>query len=130
MTSIEIMRVVDQDIQNVTLLFQWEPVVPAKVIVTEIIEELGIGQGPFVVRNIGALEERAECLAEYRFRDPVFLDQQAFQVGRSLQGLLNSFYEIPLADEAFVDQGVVGTWFDRSVGRLLHGSYFVGPGRG
>jgi hypothetical protein len=27
-----------------------------------------------------------------------------------------------------VDQGIVGTWFDGSVGRLLHCSYFVGPG--
>jgi hypothetical protein len=74
MTSIEIMGVVDQDIQDVTLLFQREPVVPAKVIVTEIMEELGISQGPFVVRNIGAIEERAECLAERRFRDLVLFD--------------------------------------------------------
>ena len=34
MTSIEVMGVVDQDIQNITLLLQREPVVPAKVIVT------------------------------------------------------------------------------------------------
>ena len=129
MASIEIMGVVDQDIQNVTLPLQGEPVVLAKVIVTEIIEELGISQGPFVVRNIGAVEEIAQCLAERRFRDSVLLDQQAFQIGPPLHGLLNSFHEIRLADEAFVNQGIVGARFDGSVGRLLHGSYFAGPGR-
>ena len=74
MTSIEIMGIVDQDIQNVSLLLQREPVMLAKVIVTEIIEELRVSQGPFVVRNIGAVEERAQCLAECRFRDAVLLD--------------------------------------------------------
>ena len=34
MTSIEIMGVVDQDIQNIALLLQRQPVVPAQVIVT------------------------------------------------------------------------------------------------
>ena len=126
MASIEIMGVVDQDIQDVTLPLQREPVVLAKVIVTQIIEELGISQGPFVVRNVGAVEELAQCLAERRFWDPIPLDQQAFQVGQSLHGLLNRFHEIRLADEAFVDQGIVGTWFDGSVGRLLHRSYFRG----
>jgi hypothetical protein len=28
-----------------------------------------------------------------------------------------------------VDQEIVGTWFDGFLGRLLHCSYFVGPGR-
>ena len=51
---------------------------PAKVIVTEITEELGVSQGSFVVRNIGAIEESTQCLAERRFRDSVLLDQQAF----------------------------------------------------
>jgi hypothetical protein len=78
MTSIEIMGVVDQDIQNISLLLQREPVMPAKVIVTEIIEKVGISDGPFVVRDIGAIEERAQCLAERRFRNSVFLNQQAF----------------------------------------------------
>ena len=130
MTSIEIMGIVDQDIQDIIMPLQWEPVVPAEVIVTQITEELGISQGPFVERNIGAIEEPAQCLAERRFRDSVFLDQQAFQVGRSLQGLLNGFHEICLADEALVDQGIIGTWFDGSVGRLLHSSHYMGSGRG
>ena len=122
MTSIEIVGVVDQDIQDVALLFQREPMMSAKVIVTKVTEELGVSQGPVVVWNIGAIEERAQCFTEHRFRNSVFLDQQTFQVGRALQGLLNSFHEIPLADEALVDQGVVGTWFDGFVGQLLHGS--------
>ena len=100
---------------------------PAKVIVTQIIEELRISQRPFVERNIGTVEEITQCLAERRFRDPVFLDQQTFQVSKSLQGFLNSFHEIRLADEPLVNQGIVGTWFDGFVGRLLHDSYFVGP---
>ena len=128
-TSIEIMGVVDQDIQDVILPLQREPVVPAKVIVTEIIEKLGISQGPCVVGNIGAVEEHAQCLAERRFRDSVLLDQQTFQVGQSLQRSLNSLHEIRLTDEALVDQEIVGTWFDGFLGRLLHCSYFVGPGR-
>ncbi len=74
MPSIEIMGIVDQDIQDVALLFQREPVMSAKVVVTESAEELGIGQGPFVVRNIGAIKERAQCLAEHSFRDSVFFD--------------------------------------------------------
>jgi hypothetical protein len=129
MTSIEVMGIVDQDIQDVIMPLQREPVVPAEVIVTQIAEELGISQGPFVERNIGAFEEPAECLAERRFRDSILLDQQAFQVCRSLHGFLNGFHQICLADEAFVDQGIVGTWFDGSVGRLLHSSHFMGPGR-
>jgi hypothetical protein len=28
-----------------------------------------------------------------------------------------------------VDQGIVGTWFDGSVGRLLHSSHVMGSGR-
>ena len=44
MPSIEIMGVVDQDIQNISLLLQREPVMPAKVIVTEIIEKVGISE--------------------------------------------------------------------------------------
>ena len=130
MTSIEIMGVIDQDIQDVTLPLQWEPMVPTKIIVTQIIEEFGIGQGPFVERNIGAIEKRAQYLAEHRFWDSVLFDQQAFQVGRSLQRLLNSFHEIRLADEALMDQGVVGTRFDGPVGQLLHGSYWKDLGRG
>ena len=128
MSSIEIMGVVDQDIQDVILPLQREPMVFAKIIETEIIEELGISQGPVVERNIGAIEELAQYLAERRFRDPIPLDQQAFQVGRSLHGFLKGFHEIRLANEALVDQGIVGTWFNSSVSRLLHGSYFVGPG--
>ena len=100
---------------------------PAKVIVTEIIEELGISQGPFVVWNIGTVEERAQCFAERGFRDSILLDQQAFQVGQSLQGFLNSLHEIRLADEAFVDQGIVCLWFNGFVDGLLHCSHFLGP---
>ena len=51
---------------------------PAKVIVTEIIEKLGVSQGPFVVGNIGAIEKRTQCLAERRFRDSIFFDQHTF----------------------------------------------------
>src|SRR5678809_1217503 len=125
MTSIEIVGIIDQDIQNIILLFQREPMVPSEIVLTEIIEELGISQGPFVVWNIGTVEKRAQGFAQCRFRDSVFLEQQAFQVGQSLQRLLNSFHEIRLADEALLDQGVVGTWFDSSMGCLLHCSYCV-----
>jgi hypothetical protein len=42
MTSIEIMGIIDQDIENITLLLQREPMVSAEVVVAQIIEELGI----------------------------------------------------------------------------------------
>lgn len=125
MTSIEIVGVIDQDIQNITLLFQGEPMVPSEIVFTEIIEELGISQGPFVVWDIGTVEKRAQGFAECSFRDSIFLEQQAFQVGRSLQGFLDGLHEVRLADEALLDQGIVGTWFDSSMGCLLHCSYFV-----
>jgi hypothetical protein len=81
MTSIEIMGIVDQDIENLTLLLQREPMVSAEVIVAQIIEKLGISQGSSVVRNIGAVEEGTQSLSEHGFRDSVSFEKQTFQVG-------------------------------------------------
>jgi hypothetical protein len=46
-----------------------------------------------------------------------------------MQGLLNSFHEIRLADETLLDQGIVGAWIDGIIGRPLHSFYYMCPGR-
>ena len=45
-----------------------------------------------------------------------------------MNGLLNGLYEIRLANDASMDQGIVGAWIDGIIGCLLHSFWYVCPG--
>jgi hypothetical protein len=97
-SSIEIMRIIDENIDGFGVAFKWNRRVFFQIVHTNIFEQLRIDHRPFAVWNVGTVVKLAEGGAQIRALNLILFDQNGFEIFKIFRSFPKSLIQLGLGN--------------------------------